>query len=104
MFTSRICTSTRTSARGLSLDSTIRSMMAITFVVARTVSVFDVLLATTIGCTWPPPTRMTVLMVWASSVASACEMGNVRMACSSYCPRFCTLSGTTRMLRALTTL
>ena len=53
------------------------------------------------GATWPPPTRMTVFSVWASSVASACEMKNVRMTCSSYCARFCTLSGTTMMLRGV---
>ena len=49
-------------------------MTSITGAVARTVMVLAVLFGITIGCTGICGMRMMVLTVWASSVASACEM------------------------------
>ena len=62
------------SARGLSLASMIFSMIAATAVVARIVIVLVVLFGAIIGCTAIAGTRMIVLIICASSVASACEM------------------------------
>ena len=72
--TSRICTSMMISARGLSLASIIFSMIEATAVVARMVIVLFVLLGAIIGCTAIAGTRMIVLIICESSVASACEM------------------------------
>ena len=48
-------------------------MICTTELVARTVIVFDVLLATIAGCTAMPGSRMIVLRICVSSVASACD-------------------------------
>ena len=73
-FTSRIWTSITTSARGLSFDRMMRSMMSATCEVARTVIVLAVLFAMITGATGICGTRMIVVTVCDSSWASACEM------------------------------
>src|SRR5262245_19183728 len=73
LLTSRIWTSMTISARGLSLASIIFSMIAATAVVARIVIVLLVLFGAIIGCTAIAGTRMIVLIIWDSSVASAWE-------------------------------
>ena len=87
-----------TSARGLSFDRIIRSMTSATDVVARIVMVLAVLFAMIVGVTGICGTRMTVLMVCATSVASACDRKKVRMTCSSYFARFWGVSGMIRMV------
>ena len=82
----------------------IRSMIAATGAVARTVMVLAVLLIATIGCTAICGTRMIELMSCDSSCTSACEMKNVRITCSSYCARFCGVSCTMMIVRSLSTL
>src|SRR5215510_3046953 len=77
--TSRIWTSMTTSARGLSFASIIFSMIAATAVVARIVIVLLVLFGAIIGCTAIAGTRMIVLIIWDSSVASAWETKKVRI-------------------------
>ncbi len=71
--TSRISTSKTISARGLSFCSMTFSRICTTFAAARTVIVFAVLLGTIAGCTLMPGSRMIVLSICVSSVASACE-------------------------------
>ena len=61
------------SARGLSLDSIIFSIIAATAVVARMVIVLFVLFGAIIGCTAIAGTRMIVLIICESSVASECD-------------------------------
>ena len=67
-----------TSARGLSLPLSIRSMMPITGVEARTVSVLVVLFGENCGCTGIPGMRMIAVSSWFISVASACDRKKVR--------------------------
>jgi hypothetical protein len=86
------------------LASIIFSMIATTLAVPRTVMVFAVLFAASTGCTAIAGMRITWFSVCTSSVASACEMKNVRMTCSSYAARFCALSGITMIVRWFTTL
>src|SRR5262245_10178133 len=69
--TSRIWTSTTTSARGLSFDRMMRSMMSATWAVARTVIVLAVLFAMITGATGICGTRMMVVTICDSSCASA---------------------------------
>ena len=72
--TSRISTSSTTSARGLSFARITRSMTSTTGPVARTVMVFAVLFGITIGWIVICGMRMMLFTSCASSVASACEM------------------------------
>ena len=70
-FTSRICTSITTSARGLSFASINRSMMSTIVVVPRTVIVFELFVAAICGGTCCPPRRATWFSSWTSSPESA---------------------------------
>ena len=83
------------------MASIIFSMIDTTLAVPRTVIVLAVLFAASTGCTAMAGIRITWFNVCTSSVASACEMKNVRMTCSSYAARFCALSGITMMVRWL---
>jgi hypothetical protein len=62
-----------TSARGLSLARSIRSMTAMICAGARTVSVFAVLFGSTAGCTGIPGVRMIKLISCVISFTSACD-------------------------------
>ncbi len=81
-----------------------RSMIATSGAVARTVTEFCVLLATNDGTIGEPCTRPMMLSSCTISCASECDRKKVRMTCSSYFARFWTLSGMTRIVRSLSTL
>ena len=65
--------------------------------------VLVVLLATICGWIAMPATRISAFSSCASSVASACDMKNVRITCSSYCVRFCVVSAATMIVRSFST-
>ena len=92
------------SARGLSLDSMTCSTMPSTEVLARTVRLLAVVLATNRGGTDISCAVSTAVSSATSSSTSPWEMKKVRIACSSYCARFCGVSGTTTIVVGLTTL
>ena len=102
--TSRICTSTITSARGLSLASMMRSTICTTGAGGADGDGVGGLVrrrsAAGSPCRPRAPCRSAAC---DSSVASACDTKNVRITCSSYCVRFCVLSAATMIVRSFRT-